>query len=171
MTASLSENQSVAERDIRLWGDPILRTACDTVTVFDDSIKALCTDLLDTVTAREGRAGLAANQIGVGLRAFSWYVEGQVGVIVNPRLVALDGEQLGDEGCLSLPGLWFPLQRSEFAAVEGVDATGATITVEGTGLMARCLQHECGHLDGQLYIDRLEGDAKRQAQRAARALT
>jgi peptide deformylase len=171
MTASLSENQRVAERDIRLWGDPILRTACDTVTVFDDSIKALCTDLLDTVTAREGRAGLAANQIGVGLRAFSWYLEGQVGVVVNPRLVALDGEQLGDEGCLSLPGLWFPLQRSEFAAVEGVDATGATITVEGTGLMARCLQHECGHLDGQLYIDRLEGDAKRQAQRAARALT
>ncbi|HEX3824012.1 MAG TPA: peptide deformylase [Mycobacteriales bacterium] len=161
----------MAERDIRLWGDPVLRTACDTVTVFDDSIAALCTDLLDTVTAREGRAGLAANQIGVGLRAFSWHVEGRVGVVVNPRLVAVEGEQLGDEGCLSLPGLWFPLRRSEFAAVEGLDATGSPLTVEGTGLMARCLQHECGHLDGQLYIDLLEGGAKRDAQRAARALT
>jgi peptide deformylase len=160
----------VAEREIRLWGDPILRTACDAVTVFDDSIARLCTDLVDTVTAREGRAGLAANQIGVGLRAFSWYVDGQSGVVVNPRLVALDGEQDADEGCLSLPDLWFPLRRSEFAAVEGFDATGSPITVEGAGLLARCLQHECGHLDGQLYIDLLEGDVKRAAQRAARAL-
>jgi peptide deformylase len=160
----------VAEREIRQWGDPVLRTSCDPVMVFDDSIAGLCTDLIDTVTAREGRAGLAANQIGVGLRAFSWYVDGDVGVVVNPRLVATAGVQDGDEGCLSLPGLWFPLHRSEFAAVEGVDASGSPITVEGTGLMARCLQHECGHLDGQLYIDLLDGDAKRAAQRAARAL-
>ena len=115
----------MAEREIRQWGDPILRTACDPVTVFDDSIEALCADLLDTVTARDGRAGLAANQIGVGLRAFSWYVDGDAGVVVNPRLVTLEGEQDGGEGCLSLPGLWFPLRRSEFAVVEGVDATGA----------------------------------------------
>lgn len=160
----------MAERDIRQWGDPVLRTPCDAVTVFDDSIARLCEDLLDTVTADEGRAGLAANQIGVGLRAFSWNVDGRSGVVVNPRLVAVDGEQDGDEGCLSLPGLWFPLRRSEFAAVEGVDATGSPVTVEGTGLLARCLQHECGHLDGQLYIDLLEGEDKRAAQRAARAL-
>jgi peptide deformylase len=160
----------MAEREIRQWGDPILRTACDPVTVFDDSIAALCADLLETVTAREGRAGLAANQIGVGVRAFSWFVEGRSGVVVNPRLVALDGEQEGGEGCLSLPGLWFPLRRSEFAAVEGVDAAGSPITVEGTGLMARCFQHECGHLDGQLFIDLLEGDTKREALQAARLL-
>jgi peptide deformylase len=160
----------VPEREIRQWGDPVLRTACDPVTVFDDAIARLCDDLLDTVTAREGRAGLAANQIGVGLRAFSWYVDGRSGVVINPRLVERDGEQDGDEGCLSLPGLWFPLRRSAFAAVEGVDATGAAVRVEGTGLLARCLEHECGHLDGQLYIDLLDGDLRREALRAARSL-
>jgi peptide deformylase len=160
----------MAEREIRRWGDPILRTACDPVTVFDDSLAQLCEDLVDTVTAREGRAGLAANQIGVGLRAFSWFVNGRSGVVVNPRIVALEGEQTDSEGCLSLPGLWFPLRRSEFAAVEGVDAAGSPITVEGNGLLARCLQHECGHLDGQLYVDLLEGDLRRDALRAARAL-
>jgi peptide deformylase len=160
----------VAEREIRQWGDPILRTSCDLVTVFDESIEALCTDLLDTVTARDGRAGLAANQIGVGVRAFSWYVDDEAGVVVNPRLVKLVGEQEGAEGCLSLPGLWFPLPRAEFAAVEGVDAAGSPILVEGSGLLARALQHECGHLDGQLFIDLLEGDLRKQALRAARAL-
>jgi peptide deformylase len=160
----------VAEREIRQWGDPILRTACDPVTVFDESVAALCADLLDTVTARDGRAGLAANQIGVGLRAFSWFVDGRSGVVVNPRLVTLQGEQDGGEGCLSLPGLWFPLRRSECAVVEGVDASGAPLTVEGTGLLARALQHECGHLDGQLFLDLLEGDVRRAALRQARAL-
>ena len=158
------------EREIRRWGDPILRTPCETVTEFDDALARLCQDLLDTVTAREGRAGLAANQIGVGLRAFSWFIDGKSGVVVNPTLVERDGEQEGDEGCLSLPGLWFPLHRSGFAAVEGVDATGAPVRVEGTGLMARCLEHECGHLDGELYIDLLEGDVRREAMRAARSL-
>jgi peptide deformylase len=160
----------VAEREIRQWGDPILRTPCDPVTVFDASVAALCADLIDTVTARDGRAGLAANQIGVGLRAFSWFVGESAGVIVNPRLVRLEGEQEEAEGCLSLPGLWFPLRRSEFAAVEGVDPGGSPISIEGSGLLARALQHECGHLDGQLFIDLLDGDAKRQALRAARAL-
>ncbi len=160
----------MAERAIRQWGDPILRTPCDEVTGFDGSLAALCTDLIDTVTAREGRAGLAANQIGVGLRAFSWYVDGRAGVIVNPRLVMLDGEQVGPEGCLSLPGLWFELPRAERAVVEGLDVNGAPVTVEGTGLLARALQHECGHLDGELFIDRLEGHARREALRAARSL-
>jgi peptide deformylase len=160
----------MAEREIRRWGDPVLRTACDPVTDFDASTEALCRDLLDTVTARDGRAGVAANQIGVGLRAFSWFVDDQAGVIVNPRLVALDGEQEDEEGCLSLPGLWFPLRRSEFAAVEGVDPHGSAMAVEGTGLLARALQHECGHLDGTLFIDLLEGDVRRAAMRAARSL-
>jgi peptide deformylase len=158
----------MAEREIRRWGDPVLRTPCDEVTVFDDSIAALCQDLIDTVTAREGRAGLAANQIGVGLRAFSWFVDDRVGVVVNPRLVATDGEQEGDEGCLSLPGLWFPLGRAAYAEVEGVDATGGPVRVSGSGLLARCLQHECDHLDGKLYVDRLERDIRKQAMRELR---
>jgi peptide deformylase len=160
----------MAEREIRQWGDPVLRTRCDSVTVFDDAIVGLCQDLLDTVTARDGRAGLAANQIGVSLRAFSWYVDGRAGVIVNPRLMSTSGEQDGTEGCLSLPGLWFPLRRAEVAVVEGVDPTGSAMTVEGSGLLARALQHECGHLDGELFIDRLEGDLRRAALRAARRL-
>jgi peptide deformylase len=164
------DNCEVAEREIRRWGDPVLRTACDPVTDFDASTEALCRDLLDTVTARDGRAGVAANQIGVGLRAFSWYVDDHTGVIVNPRLVALDGEQDGEEGCLSLPGLWFPLRRSEFAAVEGFGPDGAAMTVSGTGLLARALQHECGHLDGTLFIDLLDGEVRRHALRAARSL-
>jgi peptide deformylase len=158
----------VVEREIRRWGDPVLRTPCDEVTVFDDSIVALCQDLIDTVTAREGRAGLAANQIGVGLRAFSWFVDDRVGVVVNPRLVATDGEQDGDEGCLSVPGLWFPLARADYAEVEGVDATGAPVRVSGTGLLGRCLQHECDHLDGVLYINRLERDVRKEAMRQLR---
>jgi peptide deformylase len=148
----------------------VLRTPCDPVTRFDASIEALCQDLIDTVTAREGRAGLAANQIGVSLRAFSWYVDGRVGVVVNPRLVETRGEQDGDEGCLSLPGLWFPRQRASYAAVEGVDAHGDPVRVAGDGLMGRCLQHECDHLDGTLYVDALEGDLRKEAMRAARAL-
>jgi peptide deformylase len=122
------------------------------------------------VTAEDGRAGLAANQIGVGLRAFSWYVDGDLGVVVNPRLVETSGEQDGDEGCLSLPGLWYPVTRAATATVEGVDASGAPIRVSGSGLLARCLQHECDHLDGRLYIDRLEGEVRRDALRAARRL-
>ncbi len=153
----------MVERDIRRWGDPVLRTPCDDVSVFDETVVALCKDLLDTVTAAEGRAGLAANQIGVGLRAFSWFIDGVSGVVVNPRLVATEGEQDGDEGCLSLPSLWYPLRRAEYAAVEGVDAAGSPVRVEGTGLMARCLQHECDHLDGKLYVDRLERAIRRQA--------
>jgi peptide deformylase len=160
----------VAEREIRRWGDPVLRTPCDLVTTFDEPIAELCRDLIDTVTAKEGRAGLAANQIGVGLQAFSWFIDGKVGVVVNPKLVKIEDEQDGVEGCLSLPGLWYPLKRAGYAAVEGVDENGKPVSVEGTGLMARCLQHECGHLAGQLYIDLLEGDAKKEARRAAREL-
>lgn len=160
----------MAIRSIRLWGDPVLRTPCDEVTVFDASIKALCQDLVDSVTGVSGRVGLAANQIGVGLRVFSYNVDGEVGIVVNPRLVEIDGEQNGDEGCLSVPGLFYPLQRADFAAVTGVDASGAPVRVEGDGLMGRCLQHECDHLDGVVFLDRLTGLTRRRALRAARDL-
>lgn len=160
----------MAVREIRRWGDPVLRTVCEPVTDFDESVVRLCQDLLDTVTAEDGRAGLAANQIGVSVRAFSWFVDGRVGCVVNPRLAETRGEQNGEEGCLSLPGLWFPLPRAGYAAVQGVDATGAAVRVAGDGLLARCLQHELDHLDGLLYINRLTGDARRQALRAAREL-
>ena len=103
----------MAYRDIRIIGDPVLRTECDWITDIDDSVKALVEDLLETVD-EDGRAGLAANQIGVGLRAFSWNIDGEIGYILNPKIVELskDEYQDGDEGCLSVPGLWFPTERA-----------------------------------------------------------
>jgi len=160
----------MAVRAIRLWGDPVLRTPCDRVTTYDDAIRALVRDLLDTVTAEPGRAGLAANQIGVPVRAFSFFVDGVSGYVVNPTITATDGEQSGDEGCLSLPGLWFPTARAEHATVAGVDVDGVPVSYDGAGLLARCFQHEVDHLDGVLYLDRLTGPTRREALRAARAL-
>jgi peptide deformylase len=160
----------VAVRPIRIWGDPVLRTACDPVTSYDDQLRAVVRDLLDTVTAEPGRAGLAANQIGVPMRVFSFFVDGVTGYVVNPRITAIEGEQDGDEGCLSLPGLWFPTPRAMRATVAGVDADGQPVTYDGEGLLARCFQHEVDHLDGRLYVDRLVGDVRREALRAARSL-
>ncbi|SEE00047.1 peptide deformylase [Ruania alba] len=158
----------MAFRDIRVVGDPVLRTPCDEITVIDDRVRRLVTDLLETVD-HDGRAGLAANQIGVSLRAFSWNIEGDIGYVLNPRVVATSDEiQEGDEGCLSVPGLWYPTARAQYAKVEGTDLDGAPVTVAGEGLMARCLQHECDHLDGRLYISRLAGDVRREAMRAVR---
>lgn len=160
----------MAVRDIRIWGDPVLRTECDPVTSYDESLRSVVVDLLDTVTAEPGRAGLAANQIGVPLRVFSFFVDGVAGYVVNPSLADLAGEQDGDEGCLSLPGLWFPTRRAEQATVTGLDQDGRAVRHTGTGLLARCFQHEVDHLNGLLYVDRLDGEARRAALRAARSL-
>lgn len=159
----------MAIRDIRVIGDPVLRTECEWIREIDDRVKALVEDLLEGVDL-EGRAGLAANQIGVGLRAFSWNIDGDIGYVLNPRLVAVSEEdyQDGDEGCLSVPGLWFPTERSWYARVEGIDLDGKEIAVEGEGLMARCLQHETDHLEGMLYIDRLDRATKRKALKEIR---
>ncbi len=122
----------MAMRDIRVVGDPVLRTPCDPITDIDDRVRALVADLLETVD-HEGRAGLAANQIGVSLQAFSWNIEDEVGYVLNPRLVAVSEEEYqdGDEGCLSVPGLWFPTERAWYARVEGIDLDGKEIVVEG----------------------------------------
>ncbi|MCK9793233.1 peptide deformylase [Isoptericola sp. 4D.3] len=158
----------MAMRDIRVLPDPVLRTPCDEITTVDDRVRSLVADLVETVDA-DGRAGLAANQIGVSLRAFSWNVDDEIGYVLNPRIVELSEEtQDGDEGCLSVPGLWYPTTRAWYARVVGNDLDGNEIEVEGTGLMARCLQHECDHLDGTLYLDRLERTARKKAMRELR---
>lgn len=161
----------MAWRDIRIVGDPVLRTVCAPIVEIDDRVRALVEDLLETVDD-EGRAGLAANQIGVGLRAFSWHIDGEIGYVLNPVLVETSTEEYqdGDEGCLSVPELWFPTERAWYARVEGIDLDGKPVVVEGEGLMARCLQHECDHLDGKLYIDRLSGATRKQAMKAVREL-
>ncbi|HEX2362725.1 MAG TPA: peptide deformylase [Jiangellaceae bacterium] len=157
----------VTVREIRRYGDPVLLTVADELADFGDHTRALARDLLDTVQA-PGRAGLAAPQIGVALRAFSYNVDDRLGVVFNPVLVATDGEQFGDEGCLSVPELWFPTRRSWYAAVEGFDQDGNEIRVEGEELMARCLEHEVDHLDGIVYLRRLDPETRRQAMRAVR---
>ena len=155
-------------RAIRLFGDPVLKSPSDAVRFFDASTAALAQDLLDT-TSLPGRAGVAAPQIGVNLRAFSFHVDGELGCIFNPTLVETRGElQRVDEGCLSVPGLWHKTPRYGYARVTGFDAAGNAIELSGTGLMAQALQHECDHLDGLLYLDRLEPDERKLAMRALR---
>ncbi len=154
-------------RSIRRFGDPVLRTVADPVTTFDDRTRTLVTDLLDTVDA-PGHAGVAAPQIGVSLRAFSYNVEGEIGYVLNPELVEVSGEQEDEEGCLSVPGLSFPTRRGDYAVVRGVDLNNEPVTVSGSGLMARCLQHEVDHLDGMVYVQRLDPEARREALKQIR---
>jgi peptide deformylase len=159
----------MTERQIRLFGDPVLRSISDPVTVVpdDDRLAGLVEDLIDTVTP-PGRAGVAAPQIGVGLRAFSYNVDDVVGYVLNPVLEVSGEPELVDEGCLSVPGFYFPRLRYPHAKVTGVDLTGAQVVLEGDGLMAQALQHETDHLDGKLYIEGLDPETKREAMRAVR---
>lgn len=156
-------------REIRLFGDPVLKTPTDPIRDIDDRVRSLVNDLLDSVNL-PGRAGVAANQIGVGLRAFSYNVNGEVGYIINPQLVETSGEpELVDEGCLSVPGMWHKTSRYPYAKAVGLDLDGNEVTLEGEGLMAQMLQHECDHLDGLVYLDRLDAVARKEAMRRLRA--
>jgi peptide deformylase len=156
-------------RPIRLFGDPVLRTEADPVVSFDRALQQLVTDLEDTVR-EPGRAGVAAPQIGVSLRVFSYNVDGVVGHLVNPVLSELSGTQDDEEGCLSVPGLAFPTPRAMHVVARGQDRHGEPLVIEGSGFLARALQHETDHLDGTLYIDTLTGDARRQALRELRRI-
>lgn len=145
-----------------------MRSSCDVVDPSSKTAKNLVADLIDTVK-EPGRAGVAANQIGVGLRAFSYNVDGDVGYVLNPVLESVEGDpELVDEGCLSVPGLSYPRRRYPKATVSGVLLDGSAITLSGEGLLAQALQHECDHLDGHLYIEGLEPEVKREAMAAIR---
>jgi peptide deformylase len=154
-------------RPLRLIGDPVLRTESDPVTRFDDGLARLVDDLIDTVQL-PGRAGLAANQIGSSLAVFSYNVDGELGYVINPALAEVSGEQDGEEGCLSIPGLSANRVRAARAVVTGVDLNQRPVTVSGEGELARCLQHEADHLRGELYIDKLPGAERRQILRFLR---
>ncbi|HEY2312791.1 MAG TPA: peptide deformylase [Streptosporangiaceae bacterium] len=151
-------------RPLRYLGDPVLRTFSDPVTRFDDALASLIEDLLDTVQ-EPGRAGLAANQIGSSLAAFSYNVDGQLGYLINPRVVELSGAADGVEGCLSIPGVSALRHRADLAIVTGVNLRQEQVIVSGTAELARCLQHETDHLHGELYIDKLDGDERRRVMR------
>ena len=157
----------MAVQPIRLFGDPVLRTPADPVTDFDKELRKLVADLTETMQHAPG-AGLAAPQIGVGLRVFTFHVDGELGHLVNPSLELSEEEQHGEEGCLSLPGLTFDTTRALRLVATGMDMYGEPVRLEGSHLLARCVQHETDHLDGILFIDRLDRETRKQAMRAVR---
>ncbi|EZP29442.1 peptide deformylase [Microbacterium oleivorans] len=157
----------MAVRPIRLFGDPVLRSVSTPIVDIDEGVHGLVTDLVDSV-AEPGRAGVAAPQIGVGLRAFSYNVDGVIGYVLNPTLEVSGDPVPTGEGCLSVPGLWHDAMRYPWARVTGVDLNGDEIVIEGEGLLAQALQHEYDHLEGMLYLDRLPKDIRRQAMREVR---
>ena len=152
---------------IRLFGDPVLRTPAEPVVDFDAELRRLVRDLTDTMLDAGG-AGLAAPQLGVGLRVFTYQVEGVVGHLVNPDLTLGEEEETGPEGCLSFPGLRFDTPRAMRAVARGWTCSGEPVTVEGTHLLARAVQHETDHLDGILFVDRLDLEGRREAMRLVR---
>ncbi|MFI9201299.1 peptide deformylase [Streptomyces sp. NPDC053048] len=160
-------------RPMRLLGDRGLAAPCEEVEEFDDALAGLVEDMFATMYAAGG-VGLAANQIGVPLRVFVYDCpddddQRHLGHLINPRLVSAEGVVVrGPEGCLSLPGIEAGTPRFDEAVVEGFRADGTAVRVSGTGFFARCLQHECDHLDGGLYVDHLSGWRRRRALRAAR---
>ena len=157
----------MAIQPIRLFGDPVLRTVADPVTTFDKELRTLVKDLTDTMLEAPG-AGLAAPQLGVSLRVFTYYVDETLGHLVNPRLDLSAEEQEGEEGCLSFPGMSYPTKRALRVVARGVDQHGEPVTLEGSDLLARCVQHETDHLDGILFIDRLDREQRKAAMRAIR---
>jgi peptide deformylase len=159
----------VTVQSIRLFGDPVLRMPAEPVRDFDKELRTLVADLTETMLDAPG-AGLAAPQIGVGLRVFTYHVDDeQAGHLVNPVLhFPSDEEQDGPEGCLSIPGLSFDCRRKAHVVAHGQNMFGEPITIEGTALLARCVQHETDHLDGVLFVDRLDTETRKAAMKAIR---
>jgi peptide deformylase len=155
-------------RAIRIIGDPVLRTPCEPVTTFDAALRSLVTDLMDTLLGAPGRAGVAAPQIGVSAQVFVYDADGHRGHLINPTLELSDDTDDDDEGCLSIPGFYFPTPRAHHATAHGLDQHGEPRTITASGFLARALQHETDHLAGRLYVDTLTGDTRRRALREIR---
>lgn len=157
----------MAIRPIRLFGDPVLRTKAEPVVDFDRELRQLVEDLTDTMLEAPG-AGLAAPQLGVGLRVSTYNVEEVVGHLINPDLELSEEEQFGPEGCLSLPGLEYDCLRAMRVVAKGFDQYGDPVTIEGSDLLARAIQHETDHLNGILFIDKLDRKTRKAALKAIR---
>jgi peptide deformylase len=165
VSAALPEGQV---RPITRYGEQVLHQSCATVTVFDEELRQLVADMFVSMHAAHG-VGLAANQVGVGLRVFvvdcpDATGEHTVAHVINPVLEPPTDRTLDDdsEGCLSVPGPYADVARPAVATVRGVDVDGNEVVIEGTGLLARCLQHECDHLDGQVYVERLSAKERKR---------
>jgi peptide deformylase len=148
---------------IRMLGDPVLRTKARDVDTFDAALARLADELFETMYDAPG-VGLAAPQVGLSIRLFVYdSAQGDRGVVANPELSELEGEQEGDEGCLSVPGLYYPTRRYDRVRLDGVDVHGQPLTLHGEGYFARILQHETDHTNGLLYLDRLDRGERKQA--------
>ncbi|HEY7939270.1 MAG TPA: peptide deformylase [Acidimicrobiales bacterium] len=155
---------------IRKYGDPVLRQRASEVTEIDGKLAKLADDMLVTMYDEPG-AGLAAPQVGVQKRLFVYDVGEGPRTIVNPQIVESDGEWAYDEGCLSIPGLSFELVRPNHVHLVGYDLDGNELSIEASELEGRCFQHELDHLDGILYIERLDEDQRKAALKAIRQMT
>ncbi|MDP9399134.1 MAG: peptide deformylase [Actinomycetota bacterium] len=153
---------------IRLFGDPVLRTPAEPVRDFDKELRTLVKDLTDTMLDAPG-VGLAAPQLGVGLRVFTYWVDDQLGHLVNPDLDLSSETEEDDEGCLSIPGLTYTTKRALHVVAKGFDMHGEPVRLEGSHLLARCVQHETDHLDGVLFVDRLDREQRKAAMREIRS--
>ena len=152
-------------RHIRKFGDPALRQKAAPVERITDAHRVLVRDMLETMRDAPG-VGLAGPQVGVLERIFVWEVEDEHGAFINPVISSRSSEtEEQDEGCLSLPGLAYPVERSLRVTVEGLDQDGRPVSVEAEGFFARVCQHEIDHLDGVLFIDRLPEDVRKEAMR------
>ena len=152
---------------IRLYGDPVLRTPAAEVVDFDKELRKLVADLTDTMQDAPG-VGLAAPQLGVSLRVFTYWVDDELGHLVNPVLDLSEEQQDGEEGCLSVPDLSFECKRAKSVVAKGMNMYGEPITLEGSDLLARCVQHETDHLDGIVFIDRLDPATRKEAMKLIR---
>lgn len=157
----------MAIQPIRIFGDPVLVSPASLVVDFDKELRQLVEDLTQTMQAAPG-AGLAAPQIGVPLRVFVWDIDDEIGHLINPSLDLSDEIQEGEEGCLSFPGLVYETPRAFRAVAKGFNMHGEPIVVEGTELLARCLQHETDHLNGVLFIDRMKSEQRKIAMKEIR---
>jgi peptide deformylase len=142
---------------IRVVPDPILRQKAKRVKAIDGSIRKLVADMIETLHAAPGRAGLAAPQVGVSLRVIViGIVEGEDIVLINPEIVRRKGERLVTEGCLSVPGYFGVIKRAESVRAKGRDAEGKEVKIKADELLAQALEHEIDHLNGMLYTDHLK---------------
>jgi peptide deformylase len=159
-SSAATYHRPVSVTPIRLLGDPVLTTPAAPVVDFDAELHGLVADLTETMF-EAGGAGLAAPQLGVGLRVFTWYVDGEVGHLVNPDVAPVGEEtEEGPEGCLSIPGFRWDCRRHLHVVATGWNMHGDPVRVEGSELLARAIQHETDHLDGVLFVDRLDPEAR-----------
>lgn len=157
----------MAIHTIRVYGDPVLRTPTALVTDIDAALHRLIDDMVETMYDAPG-VGLAANQVGVQKRLFVWDIGDGPGVAINPVVSGHAGEWSYDEGCLSVPGLWWPIVRPERVHLKALDGDGNEYEVDADGMLARVFLHETDHLDGNLLLSRLDAKQGKEARKALR---